>query len=409
MRKTIAFLVAATLLGLLAWQIYLKVQQAREQEQAGAQRRGAPAVAVEIAAVRKTAVQEIGRFTGSLIPRSSFTIAPKVAGRLERLTVDTGDLVVNGQLLAELENDEYVQQLEQARAELAVVKAVVAETKSALELSAKELQRIETLREKKMASESELDETRARQIAADAKYRVALAEVSRREAALKAAEVRLSYTRIHVSWQDDAEHRVVGERFVDEGEMLRANDPIVSVLDNSVMTALVDVIERDYSKVHIGQSATIATDAQPDREFQGKVARIAPLLRETSRQAQIQIEILNTENLLKPGMFIRAQIEFARHEDVTVVPVDSIARRNGQQGVFLADTENLKVSFTPVVLGISDSGVVEVNEPVLSGYVVTLGQHLLEDGASINLPDIPDAGAGGSKQQQKKPTSGGGA
>jgi len=215
---------------------------------------------------------------------------------------------------------------------------------------------------------------------------VTLAQVTQKEAALNAAQVRFSYTQIRALWEDGDEARIVGERFVDEGEMLKANDPIVSVLEIHLLTAVIHVIERDYSQVRTGQEAVIATDAFPEKSFPGTIIRVAPILRETSRQARVEIEVANPQRLLKPGMFIRARIEFAKHDDATVVPVAALARRGGQQGVFVADTQKRKALFVPVTLGIAHNGLAEVLKPPLSGEVVTLGQHLLEDGSAIILP-----------------------
>jgi len=390
-KKLIVLVVVVGLLGLLGWQIAVKVRDAESKNGRGRGRRGKKAaVAVEVNVVRKATIREIGRFTGSLSPRSQFVVAPKVGGRLEKLLVDIGDPVKPGQLIAELDDDEYAQEVEQARAELAVAKAAVAECKSALAFAKSEARKTKDLHERKIASDSELEEIEAKRQACEAKHNVALAEVTRREAALKAAQVRLSYTRIRASWQDGPEPRVVGERFVDEGEMLKANTPIVSILDNSAMTAVIDVIERDYPKLRVGQAAAVTTDAYPDQTFAGTITRIAPLLKETSRQARVEIEISNRDRLLKPGMFVRARIEFRRHENTTVVPVAALARREGRQGVFVADKENLVARFVPLKLGIINGELAEVLDPPLSGPVVTLGHHLLEDGedgAAIRLPE----------------------
>jgi len=389
MRNAIIAVVVSCLAGLLGWQIYVKVKAARTEGKGGRRGRGGSgaAVAVELSPVRKATVRDIARFTGTLLPRSRFIVAPKVAGRLERLNVDVGSIVGHDQVIARLDDDEYAQQEEQARAELAVAKATVAECTSALEVAANELKRVKTLREKKVASESEFEEVEARHTACDAKRTVALAEVARREAALKTAKVRRSYTVIKTSWRNPKEKRVVGERFVDEGTMLNANTPIVSILDNSAMIAVIDVIERDYTKVRVGQAATISTDAFPNDEFPGRIIRIAPLLSATSRQARIEMELPNDKGRLRPGMFVRARIEFSRSENATVVPVAALARREGQVGVFLADTKEMKARFVPLELGITEGEKVQVSKPSsLTGQVVTMGHHLLEDGAPIRLP-----------------------
>jgi RND family efflux transporter MFP subunit len=418
MKKLVVALVIMVVLGgvaglsLLGWAIYsrVKARQAAGGSANGARgpggRRGGGVVAVETAAVQKATIRSVGRFTGSLAPRSRFVVAPKVAGRLEKLTVDIGDVVKPGQEIARLDDDEYDQQLQQAKADLAVANAQVAECRSSLDLAEGELKRVKSLHEKKMASDAELEASQAQNAAAVAKHAVALAQVKRSEAALKAAEVRLSYTRIVASWAASEGPRVVGERFVDEGTMLRANDPIVSILDNKTLTAQIDVIERDYPKVHVGQTAAITTDGCPGREFTGKIVRIAPLVKETSRQAQAQIEIPNLEGLLKPGMFVRAELEFQRHENATVVPLSALAKREAGQGVFLVDTANSKVRFVPVKIGLTEGEKVEVLQPAdLEGEVVTLGHHLLQDGAAVLLPDARPEGLPADKASkgQSKP------
>lgn len=384
MKKALGVLIVLALIGLVGWQVY---RRASMSSKGSGDRRPAVAVAVEVAPVKRATMRDVEFFTGSLLPKSYFVVAPKIAGRLEKLLVNIGDRVKRGELIAVLDAEEYAQQVEQARAEMEVAKANVEESRSALDVAQREFERAQALRQKKIASESELDAAEAQYKAQDAKYKVARAQVAQKEAALKATQVRLSYTRIRGSWEDGSEPRIVGERFVDEGAMLKANDPIVSVLEIHSLRAVIHVIERDYSKVRVGQEAIVTTDAFPDTTFTGKIVRVAPLLKETSRQARVEIEVPNRDQLLKPGMFIRAQIEFARHNDVTVVPLSALAKRGDQQGVFLADNETMKARFIPVTLGIVNGKMAEVVKPSLSGSVVTLGHHLLEDGSAITLPD----------------------
>lgn len=98
-------------------------------------------------------------------------------------------------------------------------------------------------------------------------------------------------------------------------------------------------------------------------------------------------------------MFIRARVEFARIEQATLVPITALVRRDGKQGVFLVESDGaqepvLRARFVPVTTGIVSGEVAEVKEPALSGAVVTLGNHLLEDGAKVMLPKPPAEAAG---------------
>ncbi len=386
MKKTIFLMVFAGLLVLIGRQIYDKITSS---DQGRGRSQVPPVVAVEAEPVLRGGIRNVGAFTGTLHPESQFVVAPKIGGRLDRLHVHVGDRVLPEQLLAVLDQGEFVQQVEQARAELEVAKAQLEESRSALDIAQRELERVRALRRKKIASESELDEAEAVFKSQQAKQRVARAQVSQKKAALAAAEVRLSYTRIHAGGNGNGGSWVVGERFVDEGAMLAPSHAIVSVLDIGTLIAVIHVIEKDYPKVRVGQIASVRAEAFPEERFSGRIVRVAPLLKETSRQARVEIEIPNPDARLKPGMFVHAEIEFDRREDAQLIPASALVRRGGRSGVFAVDTGEMEARFVPVTTGIEGADTVEILEPALEGPVVTLGHHLLEDGSRVLLPGAP--------------------
>jgi RND family efflux transporter MFP subunit len=269
-----------------------------------------------------------------------------------------------------------------------VAQANLEESRSSRDVAKREMERVEELHKKGISADSELDVAKGTYATQEARYKVSQAQVAHRQAALEAARVRLSYTKITASWEEGINTRVVGERFVHEGAMLTSNAPILSILEINPLLAIIYITDKDYFRIKTGQKASISTDALPDKKVSGEIVRIAPLLKETSREARVEIEFSNPEGLFKPGMFINAQIEFAAHEGTTVVPVSSVVKRDSQQGVFLADMENKVAQFIPVKVGISNSEFAEIVEPqALSGNVVILGQHLLAHGSPIILPE----------------------
>ena len=385
MKKFILVLLVLAIILMAGWQVYSRLFATEVPQGTG---RPAVAVAVETRPIYKDSIRDIGVFTGSLEPKSRFDVAPKVAGWLRELLVDVGDTVERNQIIAVLDDEEFAQQVEQARAELQVAKANAENYASDLDIAKREYERAKALREKQIASASELDVSEAAFNASQTRHKVSLAQVAQKEAALKTALVRLSYTKVRAFWEEGDQTRVVGERFVDVGELLAINQPIVSVLENDPLTAVVYVIERDYPKVSIGQQAIVSTDAYPGRTFTGSITRIAPLLKESSRQARLEVEVPNPEHMLKPGMFVRASVEFTRHENATLVPLPALVKRDNKDGVFIADTKNLKARFVPVTTGIINGEIVEITEPEISGRVITMGNHLLENGSDITLPNI---------------------
>ncbi len=400
MKKIIGIVVLISFVSLFGWQIYQRVQESRVANAGnGAGARSRPAVAVEIAEVQQKTIQDIGQFTGSLLPISQFIVTPKVAGRLEQLLVNIGDRVERGQLIAKLDDEAFRQAMDKAKAELEVSKANLAETQSALEITRRDFERAKTLSQSNILSQSNLDTAEAKYNAAVASQKVARATVANRQSGLDTARLNLSYTEINVNWNSGGETRVVGERYADEGAILKANDPILSLLDLSTIICEIHVIERDYFRIRQGQEAIIMTDAFSGTPFTGQVARIAPLLQEQSRQARVEIEIPNPEELLKPGMFVRVRLQFENIENAVVVPMSALTKREEQQGVFVADTGNMTARFVPVTMGVTINGLVQILDPPLSGAVVTLGHHLLEDGAAIVLPEQTSSGQSQAEQQ----------
>jgi RND family efflux transporter MFP subunit len=382
-RKIITIAVIVVIVGFIGWQVIRRIGS----QGSGLERRAAP-VAVEIEAVRKATIRDTANFTGTLEPKSQYTVAPKIAGRLEKLMVDIGDRINRNQLIAVLDDEEYSQQVRQAEADLLVAKANLEESRSSLDVAKRELERVEELHKKGISADSELDASKGAHATQEARYKVAQAQVANREAALEAARIRLSYTKITASWEEGTNPRVVGERFVHEGTMLTPNAPILSLLEINPLLAIIHITDKDYFRVKPGQTAFISSDALPDKTAIGEIVRIAPLLKETSREARIEIELANPQGLFKPGMFVNIRIEFATHEDATVVPVSSVVKRGDQQGIFLADKENNTVQFIPVTVGISTNELTEITEPpTIEGQVVTLGQHLLADGSPIILSE----------------------
>lgn len=400
MKKVVLAVALVVIAGLVVWQAYRQIRAAGSAK--GPQRTGAP-VPVETQPVGKGAIRGVGVFTGSLTPKSQFVVAPKVTGWLKELLVDIGDNVERNQIVAVLDDEQFTRQVEQAAAELQVAKANVESSTSDLDLAQREYERVMALREKQIASAAELDTASAAYSAAQTQLKVAQALVEQKEAALKVSELQLSYTKVRAFWEGGDPNRVVGERFVDEGALVSVNQQIVSILENDPLIAVVFVIERDYPKMTIGQEAAVTTDAYPGKVFTGAIRRIAPLLKESSRQARVEVEIPNGGHLLKPGMFVRAQVEFARHADATLIPISAVVRRDSKEGVFLVGgSEVPEVRFVPVTTGIVSGGVVEVVEPAISGEVVTLGNHLLEDGSRVILQEASAVGGG-----QRQATGGG--
>lgn len=355
---------------------------------------------VEVAMIERGSIELRRVFNGTLEARSEFVVAPKVGGRVESLTVNIADPVKRGQVVGRLDSEEYVQAVAQAKADLAVAEANLVEAENALVVAARELERIRTLRQRGVASESQLDAVEANQLARESEVEVARAQVLRAEAALKSARVRLGYTRINADWNGGDDHRVIAERFVDEGEMVTANAPLLRIVELDPIVAVIFVTERDYALLQPGQSASLVTDAFAGEVFTGNIDRIAPVFRESTRQARVELVVENDRQRLKPGMFVRATIVLDRDDDAIIVPERAMTRRDGQTGVFLVSDDGRSVRWQEVAVGIQAGSRVQLVAEGLSGRVVTLGQQMIDDGSSITIPgDQAGAPSAGTREE----------
>jgi Barrel-sandwich domain of CusB or HlyD membrane-fusion len=118
--------------------------------------------------------------------------------------------------------------------------------------------------------------------------------------------------------------------------------------------------------------------------FQGRIARVAPVLDPATRTAPIEIEIPNADFRLKPGMYARVGITTPTKKDALVVPVDAVADLGGRRGVF--QHQNGLAIFRTVELGTEGEELIEVVGGLTEGdQVITTGARALRDGDRVQL------------------------
>ena len=367
----------------LGWSVFIRL---REQANPSGRLTGPQSAPVEVAQIQRGPIRLRRTFSGALEATAEFVVAPKVSGRVERLGVDLADTVKRGQVVAELDNDEYLQAVVQAEAELEVAKANLVEAGSALEIATRGFRRNEKLRQTGVASESQFDAAKADQLAKQAQLEVARAQVTRAQASSETAKIRLGYTKVSADWTGGDRQRVVAERYIDEGETVSANTPLLAIVELDPINGVIFVTEKDYTRLQRGQAASLTTDAYPGELFQGRIERIAPVFRPATRQARVELTIQNPRHRLKPGMFIRATVVLDRVAEATIVPEQALTTRNDRTGVFVIDEDSQSVAWREVKVGIREGERVQVQGNGLTGRVVTLGQQLLDDGSRITIP-----------------------
>ncbi len=339
--------------------------------------------------------------SGSLEASSRLEITPRVGGRIAEIAVDIGDAVEPGDLLLKLDAEEFQQELLQSQAELAVAQSSLAEARESLNAARRALARTRELRSQGIASAAELEAAESQAVLQQTRVDLAQSQLRQRTAALRSAEIRVSYARIEADWQGHGT-RHVAERMADPGTVISVNTAVLALVALDPLRAVALVTEADYGRLRTGQTVRLRSAAWPEDFFHGTVARIAPEFREASRQARVEIEVPNADSRLRPGMFVEIAIDLERRDQMQSVPRDALLQRATGFVVFSIDTEvdppiARRHRVTP---GIRDGDWVEILEPELPRTVVTLGQHLLSDGNPVRLPA---SGAGRSSEAESQP------
>ncbi len=327
-------------------------------------------------------------FSGTTWAWSSYDIDPKVSGKLEKLNFDIGDAIKRGDLIAKIDDVEYIQQLRQAEANLELARAKSIEAAELLKLRTNEYNRQVQLFEKNATTQASFESAESTMKAQTATAAMCEAEVKSWEAQVANAQLRVADTTISADWTSGSDYRYVGERYVDEGTLIATGKPILQILELDRIKVYVQVIERDYPYLQIGQETTVVADAYPEREFSGTITNIANALSEKTRNALAVITVPNNDLSLRPGMFVRVKVVLSVHTDAQTVPLNAVLTKNNVQGVFCYDRKTETAQFVPVKTGLSTRERVEIVEPELTMPVITVGNHLLESGKPVAISEL---------------------
>jgi Cu(I)/Ag(I) efflux system membrane fusion protein len=185
------------------------------------------------------------------------------------------------------------------------------------------------------------------------------------------------------------------ERAAVNGMRAAPGDMLFRIADHQVVWVLADIAERDLEQIAIGQKVDVRPRAFPSRAFSGEVVLIYPHLNAQTRTARVRIELANPDGLLRPDMYVDAEIDTGSPQPVLAVPESAILDTGSRQAVIV---EKGQGRFEPrdVKLGHRGGGYVEVREGVAEGEPVVVSANFLIDAESnlkAALKGFSDAGA----------------
>ena len=373
-----------------------------------------PVVDVTTAAAIKRDLPRFFEATGSLAGDEQTDVAPQTSGKVVAVRVDIGIPVRRGQMLVRLDDAELKLRVEQAAAQVQQAKASVrqaeekiglrpgqafdpnrvaevAAAKVTLDLAEKNLRRAEKLIESGDVSRQFYDQQRAQRDQLKEQYDVALAQarqnyaavdvartnVANAEAALALAKQNLSYAVISSPMDG-----FVSERTADLGEYVTPQQKVATVVRVNPLRVRIDVPEQAIPEVRVGQSVSATTSAWPDRNFSGRVARIAPNVSAQSRTLTVEAEIDNSSGALKPGQFATVRILQERAVPAVLIPARAVVSEAGVSRVFVIKDGHAEQRL--VQTGQTEGDLIEIKQGVAADeQVATSNQQQLSDGIAV--------------------------
>jgi RND family efflux transporter MFP subunit len=374
------------LVGMRVWQVRSEKQQADAgQRKAGPQSAGR-IVSVSLTEARHGEIRDDIEITGALKPKEQVDISSKVTGRVRSVTVEVGEFVRKGEVIAELETDELRQQVNRAEAALAVVDATLAQRKAELSRAQSDLDRAQQLLDAGLVARQEFDATRTSHQVLEAQLALTKAQREQASAELRELKIQLEQMRIQAPISGH-----IAQRFVDIGAVVSPATPIARVVNLSTLVTLANVPERQIGKLRPGTRATVVVDAVGDTPFEGRVARIGPVLDASTRTALVEIEIPNPSYMLRAEMFARVKLDLSTMRNAVLIPRESLVYRGSRAGVFVVEQQ--RPQFRAIETGLTQGQHVEVLGNLAAGTrIVSRGASLLEEGDQIRVVEQTEAG-----------------
>ena len=361
-------------------------------------------IAVRTAMVSSRDIQRSIDSVGTLYPYEEALISAEIDGRVEKVNVDLGDAVAEGQVMVQISDEEqrYIvaqtdAQLRQALERLGLkdenekVKDIretpdVRRAQADLSDAEQRYKRMRSLVDQMIGSQSDLDQATARFQAAQANYdstlyqsRNLIQEVERFKASLNLQRKKLRDTEVRAPFK-----AFVKERQVSVGQFVRSNTPLLSLVRTDPIRLRIEVPERMAPWVRSSQIVEVSLEAFSGRKFQGKIWRIAPTVDQNKRTFIAEALINNPAGELKAGSYARARVPTDKVEHIRLVPARAVNYVLGSNKVYVVSNDTVDVR--DVRIGDRFDNEIEILEGVEEGESVATNQlNRLDTGSKVRI------------------------
>jgi len=305
----------------------------------------------EVAVVKNGSISSSLITTATLDPDSQVTLASETNGIVDRILVEEGDRVRQGQIIATLSANEKIAALKKAEVHL--------------QNATNELKRKQTSYDEKLISQVEYDKARYDKEVAQAEVNVAQVEVAR-------TTIRAPFSGI------------VTQRFIEKGQNINAQTQLFTIVDFEPLEAKIYLPEREIYGLRSKQDVNLTLNAQKDVNFTGRITQINPAVDTKTGTVKVTVEVNNPPAQVRPGSFVDVRLVTQRHDNALLVPKKALAEEAGEQFVFVI--KKGVASRQRVETGFLD----DRNAEILSGLkqgdeVVVAGQGSLREGSKTEI------------------------
>ena len=330
-----------------------------------------------IAVARTDTLRSGPPVSGTLVADREARIRAEVSGAVLQTFVDAGQRVTEGMTLARI--DDAVLQDAALSARSAVTQATMA-----AEQAARELKRAKTLNAAGAIADRDVESADRANLAAQAALADSKARVSTAEKNLKNATVRAPFAGI------------VAEKSVSPGDIVSPGGALFTVIDPRSLRVEASVPTSSLADLHVG-SPVLFTVNGSDRQLEGKVTRINPMVDPQTKQVKVQATVPNSQSSLVAGLFVQGRV--ATEKRVGIMVPEKAVDQTGIVPIVMR-LKGGKVERIEVTLGLRDDGAeaLEVKSGLAGGDTVLLGAARgITVGSSVAVSSPKDAPAAPAK------------
>ena len=360
------------------------------------------AAVVSTVKVAKGQLDDSTTISGKLEAFASANVVPKVAGKVDRIPVDIGSEVREGDLLVALDAPELLAAVNQAEANLQKAKesdlsnlknqalSTVTTSETTLKNAESDYNRAKALFAEKAVSQQSLDQSEKTFSLAQSAYDLARQNLNTiengtipntikvNEAAL--AQARANYANMVVTAPISG---VITAKNVNVGEKTPTDKPVVSIVNLDKVVVQASVNEDKVNNLSVGQKISVVLAAVSDKPFEGEITNVSYAADTTTKAYQIKIQISNANHKLKPGMFAEVKLEGSK-ESFLLVPREAVLTADQKSYVFTTDGQ--KVQRKEVKIGRSDCKNMAISSGLNGGEdIVAAGIDALQDGMKVTV------------------------